>query len=256
LIYGFQAAMVSLAILLYWRGEEEIAIALALLVFLFFSLVFLAGRGRWRVRRTDRDASPLMAPVRRAPGSRLFNDLPTRLLGIGVSLFLVVSVFIPNRVPTDFGMMAIAIFGVMLVGLWFFRRSAPLLVRLGLYVGGTFVVYLTEQAPRIGGWPIHAFSDLFFAVTAVLVFIGIQLNREKPFQMTPLDYLVLFVTLGAPILTGMRLGEIQIGLMGGKLMVLFFAYELLLGQFSERLIRWGLVALWALLILGVRAWMV
>ncbi|WDT75629.1 MAG: MraY family glycosyltransferase [Candidatus Manganitrophus sp.] len=256
LIYGFQGVMVSVAVLFYWRGEAEIAIALTLLTLLFFSLIVLARRGRLKFRRIDREEPFANAPSLKDQESRPLNDLPTHLLGIGISLFLIVSVFIPRQVPIDFGLMAIALFALLLVGLWFFQRSAPLLVRLGLYVGGTFVVYLSEGAPPAGGWPIHTILNLFFVFAAVLVFVSIQLNREKPFQTTPLDYLVLFVSLVAPALPGMRIGEVPIGLMGGKLIVLFFAYELLLSRLSARLTQWGLVALWALLVLGVRAWMV
>lgn len=256
LIYAFQAVMVSLAILLYWRGEAEITIASALLTLLFFSLIVLARRGRLKLRRIGREETLPDTPGLKEQESRLLNDLPTHLLGIGISLFLIISVFIPSQVPTDFGLMAIALFALLLVGLWFFRGSAPLLVRLGLYVGGAFVIYLSEESPPTGGWPIHTILNLFFVIAALLVFFGIQLNKEKPFQTTPLDYLVLFVTLVAPALPGMRIGQVPIGLMGGKLIVLFFAYELLLSRLSERLTQWGLVALWALLVLGVRAWMV
>jgi UDP-GlcNAc:undecaprenyl-phosphate GlcNAc-1-phosphate transferase len=256
LIYAFQAVMVSLAVLLYWRGEAEVTIAFALMTLLFFSLIVLSHRGRLRLRRAEHDRSFSIGLVRRVQESPLFNDLPTRLLGIGIFFFLIVSVFIPSQVPSDFGFMAILLSGLLLVGLLFFQGSAPLLVRLGLYVGGTFVVYLSEEAPPAGGGPIPTLLNLFFVIAAVLVFIGIQLNREKPFQTTPLDYLVLFVTLMAPALPGMHVGEVPIGRMGGKLIVLFFAYELLLSRLSGRLTQWGLVALWALLVLGVRAWMV
>lgn len=253
-IYAFQAVTVSLAVLLYWRGDGVIAIALTLLTLLFFSLIVLARRGRLKFRRIDREEPLSDAQVLKEQERRRLNDLPTHLLGIGIFLFLIISAFIPSQVPIDFGLMAIALFGLLLVGLWFFRGSAPLLVRLGLYVGGTFIVYLSEGAPPSSGWPIHAILNLFFIFAAVLVFIGIQLNKERPFQTTPLDYLVLFVTLVAPALPGMRIGQVPIGLMGGKLIVLFFSYELLLSRLSERLTEWGLVALWALLVLGVRAW--
>lgn len=229
---------------------------MTLLTLLFFSLIVLAGRGRLKFRRIDREEPFQDAPALKEQERRLLNDLPTHLLGIGIFLFLIISAFIPSQVPIDFGLMAIALFGLLLVGLWFFRGSAPLLVRLGLYVGGTFIVYLSEGAPPSTSWPIHTILNLFFIFAAVLVFFGIQLNKEKPFQTTPLDYLVLFVTLVAPALPGMRIGQVPIGLMGGKLIVLFFAYELLLSRLSARLTQWGLVALWALLVLGVRAWMV
>jgi UDP-GlcNAc:undecaprenyl-phosphate GlcNAc-1-phosphate transferase len=88
----------------------------------------------------------------------------------------------------------------------------------------------------------------------VLVVIAIQLNRENAFRVTPLDFLVLLVAVIVPSLSEMRLGEIPLGLLVLKLTVLFFAYELILVKFSNRLAPLGMMMLWSLLILGVRAW--
>ncbi|MBI3802953.1 MAG: undecaprenyl/decaprenyl-phosphate alpha-N-acetylglucosaminyl 1-phosphate transferase [Nitrospirae bacterium] len=256
LIYAFQAMMVSLAVLLHWRGEMFLMAAWGMMALSVSSLFFLAGQGRVQLHRPDREHALSISMVRKVRESRLFSELPTQLLGAGIPLFLVVSVFIPRQIPGDFGLLAIILFSLLLLGLLFFRRSAPLLIRLGLYVGGAFIVYLNEQSPSGSGWPIHTFLNLFFIGVAVMVLIAIQVNREQPFQMTPLDYLVLFFTLIVPVLPEMRVGEILVGLIAGKLIILFFAYELLLSRLSERTMQLGLSALWALLVLGVRAWVV
>lgn len=249
LIYALQAMMVGFALLFHWRGEKELLIAYLILAIAVFSFFFLVNRGRLRF---DRPVSPVLSGLSGKEAGRFqLADWPMRLLGIGVPLFLVLSVFVPARIPSDFGWLAIGLFGLLLVGFWGFRQSTPLLVRLGLYTGGVFVVYLSEQT--MAGRPIEIVLNLFFGFLAVLVVIAIRLNREEPFETTPLDYLVLFVALIIPVLPEIRVAEVSLGFMAAKLLVLFFAYELLMNRRSERLSQLGVVALWDLLALGFRA---
>jgi UDP-GlcNAc:undecaprenyl-phosphate GlcNAc-1-phosphate transferase len=249
LIYALQTMMVGFAALFHWRGEKELLIAYLSLAVGIFSVFFLANRG-WL--RFDLPARPDSSGSSEKDGGRFpLVDWPMRLLGVGVPLFLVLSVFVPARIPSDFGWLAIGLFGLLLVGFWVFRQSAPLLVRLGLYTGGAFVVYLSEQTTA--GWPIEVVLNLFFGFLAILVVIAIRLNREEPFETTPLDYLVLFVALIVPVLPEIRISEISLGFLAAKLLVLFFAYELLMSRRSERLSQLGVVALWDLLALGLRA---
>jgi UDP-GlcNAc:undecaprenyl-phosphate GlcNAc-1-phosphate transferase len=173
---------------------------------------------------------------------------------MGMLLFLGLGAFIPHQIPADFGILAALLFGLLLGGFLIFRPAFPLLVRVGLYVVGAFLIYLSERGLLTTGRPLHTMVNLFFVLMAVLVLIAIQLNRENSFRITPLDFLVLLVAMIVPSLSEMRLGEIPLGLLVLKLVVLFFAYELILVKLSNRLVPLGMVVLWALMILGVRAW--
>lgn len=251
-IYALQAGMVGFAVLFHWRTEGELLIAYAMLALAIFAVFFMAGRGRMRGGNpTPAFSIGLYEKQKRPPA---LADWPMKLLGVGVPLFLALSVFVPAQIPSDFGWLAIGLFALLLAGLSVSRRSAPLLVRLGLYIGGAFVVYLSDQT--LQGGAIRTAENLFFGVAALLVVTAIHLNRETPFETTPLDYLVLFVSLIVPVLPEIRLAEISLGLLAAKLLVLFFAFELLLSRSSPRLQQLATVALWDLLALGLRAWWV
>ncbi|MGB3942967.1 MAG: MraY family glycosyltransferase, partial [Candidatus Manganitrophaceae bacterium] len=252
LIYALQGGMVGFAALFHWRGEAELLTAYVIVALGLFSAFFLTGRG-W-LRRGGGVDSSLVAFPKKEGRWPVLADWPIRLLGIGVPLFLFLSVFIPARIPSDFGGLALGLLGLLLVGFWVFRQTAPLLVRLGLYVGGAFVVYLGELTPARG--PVGMIVNLFFGIAAILVVIAIRLNREELFETTPLDYLVLFIGLVIPVLPEIRIAEISVGLLAAKILILFFAYELLLSRRSGRLLPLGAVALWDLLALGLRAWWV
>lgn len=98
--------------------------------------------------------------------------------------------------------------------------------------------------------PIHA----FFLLLAILVALTIRFNSEHRFQTTPLDYLMVFLAIMIPALPEMHVVDISLSFLTAKLIVLFFSFELLLHVFSERLTQLGLVALWVLFGIAIRAW--
>ena len=256
IIYLIQAAMIGLAYTMRWQEDAELLAVWGLFAaaVLIFSVLVVWGRLRWR--RPDREHSISVILMRRIKESRRLSELPFWILGMGMLLFLGLGAFIPHQIPADFGILAALLFGVLVVGFLIFRPAFPLLVRVGLYVVGAFLIYLSERGLLATGQPLHTMVNLFFVLMAVLVLIAIQLNRENSFRITPLDFLVLLVAIIVPSLSELRLGEIPLGLLVMKLVVLFFAYELVLVKLSNRLVPLGMVVLWALMILGVRAWVV
>jgi len=254
IIYLLQATMIGLAYIMRWQSDAKILTVYGLIASVVFIFSALVDDSRLRWSRPDPERSVSMAILRWVRNSRLLTRLPFQLLAIEILLFLGFGAFVPQRIPADFGFFAAVLFGLLSVGLIIFRQATALLVRLGLYVAGTFLVYLSEQGSSAAGWLFHTMLNLFFGLMAGLVVITVQLSREKSFKITPLDYLVVLVAIIVPSLPEMQFGEIPIGHIVLKSTVLFFAYELLLNKLSNKLTQLGLVVLWTLLILGVRAW--
>ena len=260
IIYTLQAVMVGLAYLLQWQSDRVVLAVYSLIALPVLSIFWWAGRVHWR--RPDRDQSRSVATMRRVIGlkNRWATDMPIQLLGLGVFLFLALGVFVPRRIPADFGVMAISLFGLLLLGALLFRKATLWLIRLGLYVGGAFMIYLGDQSTALtgatgpAGLPVHEMLNLFFGLMAVLVVVSIRLNRSRPFQVTPLDYLMVLLVVTVPNLPEIQVGDLHLGGLAAKIIVLFFAYELILSRLSERATQYGLVSLWVFLALGVRAW--
>lgn len=126
-------------------------------------------------------------------------------------------------------------------------------MRGGLYVGSTFIMYLSEQPAESTALvsPLH----IFFLLLALLVALTIRFNSVHRFQTTPLDYLMLFLAIMVPALPEMYVGEVHLGFLAAKLIVLFFSFELLLHAFPRRLTQLGLVALWLLFGVAIRTWL-
>jgi UDP-GlcNAc:undecaprenyl-phosphate GlcNAc-1-phosphate transferase len=251
-IYTVQAAMVSLACTLRWQADW-VLVGLYGLFGVLVLAIFVYTRPA-RLGGPDAHALPglRLAVLRRLELSEWMADLPLRAMRGGLLLFLGLGLIIPRVVPADFGWLAGALALALLVGLRWRPETSPWLVRCALYVGSAFVLFLSEPGQTARAWPLPEVLNLFFGGMAVLVILTVRFGRENRFQSTPLDYLMVFLALTIPSLPELRVGDTGINLLIAKLIVLFFAYELLLNAMSTRLKPLALLSLWLLMGLGLR----
>ena len=78
---------------------------------------------------------------------------------------------------------------------------------------------------------------LLFPVMAAAVVIRMRTTRERRFEVTTLDVLVVFMALVLPNLPGLQGAPSNLGLSVVKLIVLLYAVEMLTGH-SERVRAW------------------
>lgn len=254
-IYALQAGMVGLAYLLRWQSDTLIVPLYLLLAGAVLALFVAAGHGLipppapQSVRvRSNKWLSDLL-------GSPWLRDLPIRFLAAVVPLFLIGTVFLPAQVPQDVGYMSTAMFVILLVGLSFLPRLAPYFVRGGLYLGSTFLLYVSDHSWMQVVYPVPAIYHILFGAIAVMVLLCMRFNSQSRFQTTPLDYLMVCLAVVFPFFPEVRADISAFGFFAAKLIVLFFSFELLLHAFADRVRQLGLVSLWILFGLGIRMWL-
>jgi len=255
IIYSVQIAMVSLAYTLRW---EEGHISLATYLFIagiVLSMFFLADR----YRRRSTGSSVLRSIIKKVSVRQIslsnLSQIPLRMLSIMVPAFLLMSLLLPLAVPRDLALLAIGTFVLLLMAHCWFWRYAQFTTRVGLYIGTSFVVYLTERVPQSTG-SISMITPgvlIFYIVLAVLVLLTIRFHQEKRFHVTPLDYLIVFAALVIPNLPELGISHLHLGYFSVKLIVLFFSYELLLTLHTPSLGRLRLVSVSLFLGLGVKS---
>jgi UDP-GlcNAc:undecaprenyl-phosphate GlcNAc-1-phosphate transferase len=89
-------------------------------------------------------------------------------------------------------------------------------------------LYYGEVFPRTSVTGVSLAVDAAVAVTAILVILAIRCAGEAQFQTTPLDYLIVLLAGIMPFLPEVTVGDVSVGGLAAKLIVLFFAFELLL----------------------------
>ena len=250
-IYLAHGAMVSCAYLLRWQSD-----AVLLGIYLLCAAAILS----MFVRSPRQAASAVMSTEVNGSVPATDHRLHVRIgewalaaIQVVVPLYLIASVAMPKQIPWDGGMIAagllIALLGSMAVG-----RGTAWVVRAGLYVGSTCLMYYSETFPRLFGPEMMTPVNIGFVILAGLVVLTIRFAGEDRFQTTPLDYLIVLLAVVMPFLPDMTAGEVPISLLAAKLIVLFFSFELLLHLYASAATRLGWVSAWMLGGLVLRAW--
>jgi UDP-GlcNAc:undecaprenyl-phosphate GlcNAc-1-phosphate transferase len=251
-IYALQVGMVGLAYLLRWQSDLLIGLLYLVIAGLVLGGFIAAGRGLLPILATQEGKFLSNVTFTRFMSSSWLGDIPIRFLAVMVPLFLTSLVFFPSDVPNDVGYLSIFLFGVVLLGLSFSSQVVLYVVRGGLYVGTTFLLYVCESSGIDSMPAVTMAHNIFFVVVAIMVLLIIRFNEENRFQTTPLDYLMVFLAVMFVFLPEVRTDIAHLGVFAAKLMVLFFSFELLLHAFSSHIRQLGLVSLWILFGLGIR----
>jgi UDP-GlcNAc:undecaprenyl-phosphate GlcNAc-1-phosphate transferase len=128
-------------------------------------------------------------------------------------------------------------------------------LRLAVYFYIPFVIYYSET--RIASWvsaewqTVYNISFFFLILFAVMTLRTTR--RRNNFRIKPFDYTILFTAIIVPNLPFMGLYDFQMGAIVAKVIVLLFAFEVMIGELKDRKHRfnWGAVA--ALLIVITKA---
>lgn len=252
LIYLAVAVLVSSAYLLRYQSDGLILVSYVGFCTAVLTLFHLANKWHWRMHHSiGNGASLISGSIQRLRLSGWMQKGPQRVLSVSIPAVFLLGAIIPQQIPTDFataGAMLIVVFGFILLR-W--RDPQQIGVRASIYVTAAFVVYLLESAMAELG-EISGYFDYFFYGLAVVVAISIRFSERRFFQITPLDLLVLFLALVAPMLpTATDVGIDPRGLII-KLVILFYACELLISRMRRNANVLNISALVTLGIIVVR----
>ena len=257
-IYLLQGALFVLAWLMRFQSD-----LLILAVFFGFAAVltiamFAAEHGGWRWKgHNERGLSDLITA--RVPWFRHPGRLPrwTNVTAWScVTAYMVTVAFTSTVIGRDVAWLAAALAAILLLaGLrlepW---KGAERLAHGAIFVAVVVAVYLDHIEPshlRLFGMAKAA----LFPLLGLAVVVSMRMTRERRFEITTLDVLVIFLALVLPNLPGLQRAPSELGLSVVKLILLLYAVEMLTGH-SERVRAWlwrggavalGLVALRGLL---------
>lgn len=185
----------------------------------------------------------------------LVVQISHKLVEYGLPFMIIVTCLMPERMPRFMSMLAAGL--IVVIGLthaiWPAHKRGAL--RLAVYFLVPFVVYYSET--RIAAWMTSewriAYNLLFFFLLFFAVTTLRTTRRRHDFKLTSLDYALLFVAITVPNLPFLNGYDFHLGPIVAKIIVLFFAFEVLAGELRHRksYFNWGTVA--ALLIVLVKA---
>jgi len=250
-IYLAQGLSVLCAALLRWQSD---AILLGVYAVFAASVLSVFVWSSWRPATPQPAVIPSEEPAAVAGGApAALSAWPLRALTLLVPLYLLACLATPGDIPAEVGVIAVGL-GAAVLGSLVIARGTALAVRAGLYIGSTCAVYYAQMSSR--QLPDDWLSPLTLGVVvlAVLVVLAIRWMGDARFQTTPLDYLVVFLAVVMPFLSDLTVGAVHLSVVTATLLVLFFAFELLLQMHQAMVVRLGWLTAGMLAGLAVRVW--
>lgn len=144
-IYMAQGLSIGCAYLLRWQTDAVVLLAYLLFAGVVLSLFVFAPRAASIAIGATTPPPPAVAEKSFTVS---LHGWPLQALKWMVPLYLLVGVAIPREIPTDVGLIAAGLLAAV-VGTLLVAKGAPLAIRVGLYIGSTFIMYYSELVPRI-----------------------------------------------------------------------------------------------------------
>ena len=241
LIYAAQAMLVSGAYFLRFQSDLLVLLvylAFCLTVMLFFSFA------RQRFMRLQGQQLSGEGFIARKIGWLWKDQRPYKLAYyfalLSIPAFLLLTVAFAGQVPKDSSISVVSWALLLVMGVVYLKRgnvSFHIIERACLYVTIVFVVYLLQiDSGDLSKSSIY--GNVFFVMLAIAVAIGLRFSGEKKFNLSTLDFLVIFTVIALPNLPGTLMASEHWGEGIIKVIVLFYGVELVLSNMWR---RWGIM---------------
>lgn len=226
---------------------------------LFFSGIIVTGfllsdHYQWRLKRHEFVDVAIKGRLRVLKEKNIIIRVSFRILEYGLFLVLIFTCVLPASVPWYISLFTLAYsIGGFLI-LLFRKEWRQGVLRLAFYLTVPFVLYLGHVKPAswIEPWMMDTHTVSFvFLVVAMLLTLRFT-RRKKGFKTTPMDFLILFVVLVIPNLPGEYVNVGHAGVIAAEMLVLFFGFEVLLGEIRGELNRVTIFSVAFLAVVGIK----
>jgi UDP-GlcNAc:undecaprenyl-phosphate GlcNAc-1-phosphate transferase len=257
-IYAMQLMLMILAWFSRFQSDLFVLVTFLSIASMVIGGIFVCQRLGWRWQGVDgmRMTAMLEQHVPRLKSPRLLPRWGNAIAWACVSAYCISIAVSAGPISVDLAWLSVALAVVMLVAVSGLL-PAPMIgsaAHGSAFVTVLMVVYLDHIDASSAAWLTSA-KWIIFPVLALAVAVRIRFWRERRFEVTTLDILVVLLALVVPNLPGLHEPGSEIGLTVAKAVVLLYAVELLVSH-SARVQRWlwtslagalGLIALRGLL---------
>ena len=232
-LYLIQALVVLLAYSLRYEGDEIIVGAYLLFSVTVLTAFYLPRRLGWKFRSISgshavKQSIHARASTMPAVSAQKMWHVSMSVVTVIVAGYLLFGVMSIDNASPDIGLIS-AIAVLFFLGSGFTRGRYVLawMERGGLYVVSASVVYLVQSAESLPEVFNSLETPLFIALTLAII-VALRFSSHKKFEITTHDFIVIFIAFVIPSIPNSFISDVRVGEFIAKLIVLFYAIELML----------------------------
>ena len=254
-IYILQALLVTSAFIFRFHSEWLLLLSYLIFCGLILSGFFAAKRTDWRFKRTPFIDKSIKGRLRFIKEKNVLIIVSFRIVQIGVPALMFLTCLLTTGVYRYLSLLTLCAAVTLLLTLIFVRKWLGTVLRVVLYLVIPFVIYLSStNGPAWIGMRAGQIYNVSFAAIALFTILTLRFTRRKSgFRTTPMDFLILFVALVVPNIPGIR--SYHMGLVTAKIIVLFFSYDILMGELRENQKWLCLSTMGGLLVVSVKGFL-
>lgn len=254
IIYSVQILFVVCAVFLKYESDLLILSVYLSVCSAVIAFLIAAERGGWRLHTRGR-VSRLTRAIRSVVERKVFTMLPVWYIAGAVPLMFVFVGLWTEKVPRDLGIAAAFLAVVLLLRMLFQSRTDSVLTQAIGYITAAFVIYIESEFFNQSTPLLRALENTYFVLLAIAIGFAIRYDTKADFKTTPMDYLVIFIALFAGFLLYNLPDKAYLGFMAVKLIVIFYACELIFARMRGKWHVLNFSVLAALLVLSMRSLM-
>ena len=252
-IYIIQSLLITAAF--FFRSSSDRLLLMGYAVFSAIILVvfFLAERSGYKVKRYDLIDNVFKGKLKVVKERGILVRSCFLAVKLGLPALVLFTAFIPSIIPRYFSFLAV-FFMILIASSHIFKKAwLGSILRFTMYSIIPFLVYLSEKKPV--AWMTHQYTlvyGLSFLALAFFVILTLKFTRrQKGFKLSPMDFLIFFIVFIVSIVPDQRI-QSHLGMLTSKIIVLFFSYEVLVGELRDKLAGLSLAVLATVSVIALR----
>jgi len=253
-IYIIQSLLITSAFFFRSSSDRLLFMGYAIFSAIILVVFFLAERSGYKVKRYDLIDNVFKGKLKVVKERGILARSCFLAVKLGLPALVLFTAFIPSTIPRYFSFLAV-LFVILIASSHIFKKAwLGGTVRFTMYFIIPFLVYLSEKNAVI--WMTHQYTliyDLSFLALAFFVILTLKFTRrQKGFKVSPMDFLIFFIVFIVSIVPDQRIQSYHLGMLASKIIVLFFSYEVLVGELRGKLAGLGLAALATVSVIAIR----
>ncbi len=257
-IYLIQALFVVSAFIFRFYSEWSLLIGYGLFSLLIVGSFIVAAHTHFTLKRYNLIDKVVKGRLKILREKGFFIMIFFRIVEFGIPLLMFATCFLPRKIPGFFSIFS-AILIVLIIIIWFLKKNwLRSILTLTLYLLIPLLVYLSSTDTRLPE-RLDYIEELFNYSFVFLVFFVILTlkftRRRRGFKVTPMDFLILFIALVAPYIAGTYTAHKEIGAVAAKTIMLFFSYEVLIGELRGRFDKLTFATICTLIVIAARGFL-